>query len=179
MPSRSQRGFCFMYSKVKVKRLVLVIFLISITAIFMMYRTADAGSYIQINFNTIIDDTVAEHGDEWITVQNHRLGRVMARALSSKSKAGRVNMSNFSVIKYVDDNSSRLYSLSANGTIIPEVRLEVDRPHNGPVQHIVFTLKDVIIISVLHAGKSKGKNLERVNMRYTIGRYKVFPVEKP
>jgi len=168
-----------MYSKVKAARLVLLIFLISITVIFMRYRTADAGSYIQINFEKAVNGTVSQHEDQWIGIQNYRLGRVMARALSSKSKAGRVNMSNFSVVKYVDDNSSQLYSLSANGTIIPEVRLEVDRPHIGPVQHIVFTLKDVIIVSVIHAGKGKGKNLERVNMRYTIGRYKVFPVEKP
>jgi len=168
-----------MCRKAKVKRLVPVTFLIGITAIFMMYRTADAGCYIQINFETAAEDTVSERENQWIDIQNYRLGRVMARALSSQSKAGRVNMSNFSVDKYIDDTSSQLYSLSASGTIIPEVRLEVDRPHTDPAQHIVFTLKDVIIISVIHAGKNKGKNLERVNMRYTMGRYKVSSVEKP
>ncbi len=141
--------------------------------------TAIAGYYIQLNPAQQAGSGQKTPEDGWIEIQNYRLGRVMSRALLSRKQAGRVNMSNFSVIKFVDESSSVLYSLAANGTIIPEIRLEVDRPHSDPLDHVIFTLKDVIIISVTHAGRSGGKNLERVNMRYAVGRYKVYPLEKP
>lgn len=140
--------------------------------------TAIAGYYFKIRSAEPAGETQEAPQSEWIEIENFRLGRVMSRALLSKKKAGRVSMSNFSVIKYVDESSTPLYSISANGTIIPEIRLEVDRPHSNPVNHIIFTLKDVIITSVIHAGRSGGRNLERVNMRYSVGRYRVFPVEK-
>lgn len=71
--------------------------------------------------------------------------------------AGKVNVQDISITKYIDKATPTLMSKIARGTHIPEAILTVRKAGENPLEYLVITMTDVIITS-LSTGGSGGED---------------------
>jgi type VI secretion system Hcp family effector len=78
-------------------------------------------------------------------------------------------MGDISVTKQIDKASPKLNEALCKGTHFPEIEIEVRATTGGSGQSIIYTLKDVIIGSIVKSG-----NNEIVRFRFKSGTYAVL-----
>ena len=86
--------------------------------------------------------------------------------------AGRVNVHDLSLTKYVDSSSTALMMAAAKGTHIKQALLTVRKAGDTPLEYIKITL-DQVLVSSLHTVGSKGDERLTENVGLHFGKFKV------
>lgn len=89
--------------------------------------------------------------------------------------AGKVNVQDVSVTKYVDNSSTDLLLHCCNGKHIPEMILTVRKAGEKPLEYVIITMKDCLISSISTGGsggedrltENVGINFATVEVQYT------------
>lgn len=95
--------------------------------------------------------------------------------LGKGAGAGKVNVNDLSVTKYVDASSPDLMKSCCNGKHFGEGKLIVRKAGEKPVEYLVVTMTDVLITSVSTGGsggedrltENVALNFAKVNVKYT------------
>lgn len=88
------------------------------------------------------------------------------------SGAGKVNVQDLSLTKWVDSSSTALMMASCKGTHIKEAKLTVRKAGDKPLEYIKITLQDVLVSSV-QTGGSGGEDRLTENVVLNFGKFKV------
>ncbi|MDF1553066.1 MAG: type VI secretion system tube protein Hcp [Deferrisomatales bacterium] len=91
--------------------------------------------------------------------------------MGAGSGAGKVNVQDLSLTKYVDKASPNLMKFCCNGKHIKEAILTVRKAGEKPLEYIVITMKDAIISSV-STGGSGGEDRLTENVTLNFGQVK-------
>ncbi|CAM4084212.1 Hcp family type VI secretion system effector [Roseateles saccharophilus] len=86
--------------------------------------------------------------------------------------AGKVNVQDLSVTKYIDKSSTVLMTHCATGQHIKEAKLTVRKAGKTPLEYLVITLKGVIVSSV-STGGSGGEDRLTENVSINFASYEV------
>ena len=99
--------------------------------------------------------------------------------MGSGSGAGKVNVQDLSVTKYIDKASTDLMKFCTNGDHITEGTLTVRKAGGKALEYIVLNMKDIIISSV-STGGSGGEDRLTENVSLNFGGYEIAytPQEK-
>jgi type VI secretion system secreted protein Hcp len=95
---------------------------------------------------------------------------------SEGSGAGKVNVQDISITKYIDQSSPTMMQFISQGKHIPEATLIVRKAGDKPLEYVVITMTDVIITS-LSTGGSGGE--DRLTENITLNFAKVHYVYQP
>lgn len=91
---------------------------------------------------------------------------------STGGGAGKVNVQDLSLTKYIDKSSTVLMTHCATGKHIPKAVLTVRKAGDKPLEYLVITLKDLLISSV-QTGGSGGEDRLTENVTINFGAYEV------
>ena len=101
----------------------------------------------------------AAHAD-WIEVMSysHGVSQPPSNTVSSVGGAGsgRVNMSDFSIVKHLDKSSNKIAEACCTGKHIPSVVLEICRAGGDKLRYMTYTLSDSMVSSFRAGGTSHG-----------------------
>jgi type VI secretion system secreted protein Hcp len=87
---------------------------------------------------------------------------------NTERTSGKPNHQDFTVTKYLDEASPKLYEACLKADTFKSVELTIGRNDNGAVLPVVrYTLKDVILTSVSIGGGGGDMPVETVTMNYT------------
>jgi type VI secretion system secreted protein Hcp len=92
--------------------------------------------------------------------------------MGSGGGAGKVNIQDLSVTKYVDKASATLFLYMCKGTHIPKGTLTVRKAGDKPLEYIKLTLED-IIVSSLSTGGSGGEDRLTENLTLNFSKFKL------
>ncbi len=82
----------------------------------------------------------------------------MTQSGSAGEGAGKVNVQDLFITKFIDKSTPKLYQKLANGEHIPEIKLSItDKKYSGNEVYLTYTLTDVFVSS-LSTGGSDGKD---------------------
>jgi type VI secretion system secreted protein Hcp len=97
---------------------------------------------------------------EWIEVLSYSWGVSQASAGTRSSggaiSAGRVDFSDFSIVKALDKATPKLVDACTTGLHIAEVKLELCRNTGDKQKYMEYKLSDVLVTSVRKGGSSQG-----------------------
>lgn len=85
--------------------------------------------------------------------------------------AGKVNVQDISITKYVDSASPGLTLACCNGKHFDEIVLTVRKAGEKPLDYLIYTFNDVIISSV-STGGSSGSDLVTENVSFNFASFK-------
>jgi type VI secretion system secreted protein Hcp len=91
---------------------------------------------------------------------------------STGGGAGKVNVQDLSLTKYIDKSSTVLMTHCATGKHIPKAVLTVRKAGDKPLEYLVITLKDLLISSV-STGGSGGEDRLTENVTINFAAYEV------
>jgi type VI secretion system secreted protein Hcp len=86
--------------------------------------------------------------------------------------AGKVNVQDISLTKWVDSSSTALITAACKGTHIKEAKLTVRKAGDKPLEYIKITLTDVLVSSV-QTGGSGGEDRLTENVVLNFAKFKV------
>ncbi|MCF5656238.1 Hcp family type VI secretion system effector [Pseudomonas poae] len=99
---------------------------------------------------------------EWIEVVGYEYGATQATSATASSAGGasseRVNLSDFSIRKFVDKASAKLFETCCKGQHIKEVVLHVNRAGGDKVTYLTITMEEVVVSSVKFLGNMEAGN---------------------
>jgi type VI secretion system secreted protein Hcp len=115
----------------------------------------------------------ASHKDEIsVLAWSWGLSQSGSTHFSTGSGAGKVNVQDLSLTKWVDTSSTALMVAACKGTHIKEAKLTVRKAGDKPLEYIKITLTDVIVSS-LQTGGSGGEDRLTENVVLNFGKFKV------
>ena len=83
--------------------------------------------------------------------------------------AGKVNVQDLSLTKYVDKSSPKLFQACAAGTHFPTANIFVRKSGDKPLEYYKIELKDLIVSSVQNSGSSGGDSvMESITMNTAV-----------
>lgn len=91
---------------------------------------------------------------------------------STGGGAGKVNVQDLSLTKYIDKSSTVLLQHCATGKHIPKAVLTVRKAGDKPLEYLVITLKDLLVSSV-QTGGSGGEDRLSENITINFASYEV------
>ncbi|MFT6903782.1 MAG: type VI secretion system secreted protein Hcp [Oleiphilaceae bacterium] len=86
--------------------------------------------------------------------------------------AGKVNVQDISITKYLDKSSTNLMNYCATGKHIKEAILVVRKAGASPLEYVIITMTDVLVSSI-STGGSGGEDRLTENLSLNFGAYKV------
>ncbi|GLU39982.1 MULTISPECIES: Hcp family type VI secretion system effector [Pseudomonas] len=93
---------------------------------------------------------------DWIEVLGYNYGATQATSATASSAGGasseRVNLSDFTVRKFVDKASAKLFEACCKGQHLKQVVLNVNRAGGDKVTYYQITLEEVVVSSINHTG---------------------------
>jgi type VI secretion system secreted protein Hcp len=90
--------------------------------------------------------------------------------------AGKVNVQDISITKYVDSASSFIQLFCANGKHIGEATLIVRKAGENPLEYIKITMSDIIVTSVSTGGSGGEDRLtENVSLNFATVKFEYTP----
>jgi len=90
--------------------------------------------------------------------------------------AGKVNMQDLSVTKWVDKASPILFQKVASGKHFPKAKLICRKAGDNPVEYIVMTMEEVLISSVSTGGSGGEDTLtENISLNFSKIKFKYTP----
>ncbi|WP_313646562.1 type VI secretion system tube protein Hcp [Pseudomonas sp.] len=112
---------------------------------------------------------------DWIEVLGYQYGATQATSATASSSGGasseRVNLSDFTIRKYVDKASAKAFEACCKGQHIKEVVLNVNRAGGDKVTYLTITLEEVVISSFNFLGNLPMEeikfNFSRIKTTYT------------
>ena len=93
------------------------------------------------------------------------------------SGAGKANVQDLSITKYIDLSSAPLQLACLKGTHYPEAKLTVRKAGDHPLEYLVITLSEVMITSV-STGGSGGEDRLTENVTLNFAKIKVVYTEQ-
>lgn len=107
------------------------------------------------------ESTDGKHA-KWIEVLSYSTGMSQPISAVASSAGGatsaRVNMQDFSVVKFVDLSSPSLAEACCTGKHFPKVTIELCRAGGDKLKYMEYTLKNAVISSVTTGGTPKGED---------------------
>ncbi len=96
--------------------------------------------------------------------------------LGGGAGAGKVNVQDLSLTKYIDASSNALMMAACNGKHYPEATLVVRKAGEKPLEYIKITMNEVLITS-LSTGGSGGEDrlTENVSLNFAKFKYEYLP----
>jgi len=91
---------------------------------------------------------------------------------STGGGAGKVNVQDLSLTKYIDKSSTVLMTHCATGKHIPKAVLTVRKAGDKPLEYLIITLKDLLVSSV-STGGSGGEDRLTENVSINFASYEV------
>jgi type VI secretion system secreted protein Hcp len=91
--------------------------------------------------------------------------------------AGKVNVQDLSLTKFIDKSSPDLMLACCNGKHFPEAKLTVRKAGENPLEYLTITLTDVLVTSV-STGGSGGEDRLTENITLNFSKVKVNYVEQ-
>jgi type VI secretion system secreted protein Hcp len=91
--------------------------------------------------------------------------------------AGKVNVQDLSLTKYIDKSSPDLLLACCNGKHIPEAKLTVRKAGEKPLEYLIITMSDVLITAV-STGGSGGEDRLTENVTLNFAKVKVNYIEQ-
>jgi type VI secretion system secreted protein Hcp len=91
--------------------------------------------------------------------------------------AGKVNVQDLSLTKYIDKSSPDLLLACCNGKHIPEAKLTVRKAGEKPLEYLIITMSDVLVTAV-STGGSGGEDRLTENVTLNFAKVKVNYVEQ-
>jgi len=111
-------------------------------------------AYIKID--GIPGEALDDKHKDWIEVLGYQYGATQATSATASSSGGasseRVNLSDFTIRKYVDKASAKVFEACCKGQHIKEVVLNVNRAGGDKVTYLTITLEEVVVSSVNFLG---------------------------
>lgn len=96
--------------------------------------------------------------------------------LGAGSGAGKVNVQDISVTKYVDSSSNALLKACCKGTHFKEAKLTVRKAGDKPLEYIKLTMNDLIVTSLSTGGSGGEEQLtENVSLNFAKFKYEYTP----
>jgi type VI secretion system Hcp family effector len=128
-----------------------------------------AGTFVKIT--GVEGESTDKDHDGWIDVLSYSgsLAQTGSAVTGTSRSRGTVPMGDISVTKELDKATPKLNEALCKGTHFPEIEIEVRATTGGSGQSIIYTLKDVIIGSIVKSG-----NNEIVRFRFKSGTYAVL-----
>ncbi|RPI28009.1 MAG: type VI secretion system tube protein Hcp [Acidobacteria bacterium] len=121
----------------------------------------------------------------WIEIQSfsHGMSQPISSTVSSSggAAAGRVNMQDFSVVKFLDSASPELAKLCCTGRHVPKVTVELWRAGGEKVKYMEYLMENVMVSSVRPGGTSNGGEdlpLEEVSFNFGKMEWKYYPQDR-
>ena len=147
------------------KKLSMGILILGIVALTVDVAHAQFDTFLKIEGVTG-ESKVDSRSTDWTQIQGmpHPSGIASGAAGSSGARAGRAELSNFSIVKNVDKTSPKLNLKCSSGEHIPEVTLELSRAGRDKQTFFKIKMTDVKIVSIRPAG-SRSK-MEKVTFQY-------------
>lgn len=94
------------------------------------------------------------------------------RHLGTGGGAGKCNVQDISLTKYIDKASAKIAQACAQGTHIDEAVLTVRKAGDEPVEYLVYTLTDCLITSYSTGGSGGEDRLtENVTINFAIAKF--------
>jgi type VI secretion system secreted protein Hcp len=85
----------------------------------------------------------------------------------SAATAGRVDVHDVEVLKYIDNSSGYLMKFCCSGTSLPEVTLSMDKAADKTLEFVKLVLKRCVVSGIETGGESVGERLtETVKLRF-------------
>lgn len=127
-----------------------------------------------IKIDTIKGESIdASHKDEIsVLAWSWGLSQSGSTHISTGSGAGKVNVQDLSLTKWVDTATTALMGAACKGTHIKEAKLTVRKAGDKPLEYIKITLNDVIVSSI-STGGSGGEDRLTENVVLNFGKFKV------
>lgn len=97
--------------------------------------------------------------------------------MGAGSGAGKVNVQDISITKYVDKSSPTLMLKTSNGAHIKEATLTVRKAGENPLEYIIIKMTDIIVTSV-QTGGSGGEDRLTENVTLNFGAVEVKYTEQ-
>ena len=92
--------------------------------------------------------------------------------------AGKVNVQDLSVTKYVDKSSPTLMKLCCKGTHLPEAVLTVRKAGGDPIEYVKLKMKECIISGITSGGSGGGDRVtENLTINFAEFHYEYTPQE--
>ena len=96
--------------------------------------------------------------------------------LGGGAGAGKVNVQDLSLTKYIDSSSNALITAACNGKHYPEAVLVVRKAGEQPLEYIKVTMNDLLITSVSTGGSGGEDRLtENVTLNFAKFKYEYVP----
>jgi type VI secretion system secreted protein Hcp len=122
-----------------------------------------------LKIDGIDGESVASKHEKWIEVLSFSWGVSDTKAASQLGKAprsGRVQISDFSIVKYMDKATPKLFAKVCEGSHIADVSLAVVRAGGDQQEYLKIKLTDVLISGVAPAGQSGQLPLEQISFSF-------------
>jgi type VI secretion system secreted protein Hcp len=127
-----------------------------------------------LKLSTIPGESTDDKHKDWIEVLSFSWGVSQgaggaARSTGGAATGGRTDHQDFSITKYLDKASPKLFLACSNGEHIPEVTLALHRATGDKQKYMEYKMSDVLISSVSPGGSSQGADslpLEQVSFNY-------------
>lgn len=120
-------------------------------------------TYIKID--GIPGESLDEKHRDWIELKSFNFGASQATSATASSAGGasaeRVNLSEFSIQKFVDKASPKIFESCCKGQHIKEVVMHVNRAGGDKVRYLEIKLEEVIISSTEMEGISASTSYEK------------------
>jgi type VI secretion system secreted protein Hcp len=113
-----------------------------------------------VKIDTIQGECTDEKHKDWVAIQSFSHG--MSQQVSASASAvggrttGRVDMQDFSIVKYLDRASPKLSLACCNGEHLAKVTVELCKAGKDPQKYMEFKLSDVVVASVRTGGSCQG-----------------------
>ncbi len=139
-----------------------------------------------LKISTIPGESTDDKHKDWIEVLSFSHGVAQptasqARSASGAHTTGRVDISDFSIVKALDKASPKLNLACCTGEHIPDVVVELCRAGGDKQKYMEYKMFDVMVSSVRPGGNSHGsENLPLEEVHFSFGKinWVYTPIDK-
>jgi type VI secretion system secreted protein Hcp len=115
----------------------------------------------------------AKHGKEIdVLAWSWGLSQSGTTHMGAGGGAGKVNVQDISITKYLDKSTTNLMNYCATGKHIKEATLVVRKAGASPLEYLIITMTDVLVSSI-STGGSGGEDRLTENLALNFGAFKV------
>ncbi|MFT6907443.1 MAG: type VI secretion system secreted protein Hcp [Oleiphilaceae bacterium] len=115
----------------------------------------------------------AKHGKEIdVLAWSWGLSQSGTTHIGAGGGAGKVNVQDISITKYLDKSTTNLMNYCATGKHIKEAKLVVRKAGASPLEYVIITMTDVLVSSI-STGGSGGEDRLTENLALNFGAFKV------
>ena len=123
-----------------------------------------------LKIDGIPGESTDEKHSEWIEILSYTFSASQSssgsRSTGGAASSGRVDFSDFSIMKGIDIATNKLLEHVCTGKHISEITLEICTAAAEKTPYVLITMKDVLITQVAPAGSAGGDPMETVSFNF-------------